>query len=110
MKDTAVLDDIKTDEKTESDLNKVVKILLDDNYKRRKTILSNRQVSPITVLDVLAQIYEVEFLKVFCDNYSEWRTSGDGGKGRQDIVEITKYSIERENQRQRDILEAMGRR
>lgn len=91
-KGSAVLDDIRQDGRQSSDFSKVVDILLNDKHKRRKTILvSNRQVSKITSLDVIAQIYDIPFLKAWVNNFAEWRTSGDGGKGRQDIVEISKF-------------------
>jgi hypothetical protein len=93
MNDTepAVLDDIDSLVQDQSDFSKVVEILLNDNYKRRKTILHTRQVSKITTIDVLSQIWDITFLKEWINNYSEWRTSGDGGRGRNDIVDISKF-------------------
>lgn len=91
--DSAVLQDlIKKEEKEQtSDFWKTNELLLNDKFKRRKTILNNTQVPDITTIDVLAQIYDIEFLQLWIDSYGEWRTSGDGGKGRQDIVEISKF-------------------
>ena len=109
MAETGVIEDILTDSKDETDLAKVVDILLNSRHKRRKTILRNRQVSSLTTMDVLAQIYDIPFLKQWVDNYTEWRTSGDGGQGRKDIVDITKFSIERQNRMQDRVLDAMQR-
>ena len=108
--DPSVVDDIKPVGDTISDLSKVVDILLNDKYKKRKTILSNRQVPSLTTLEVLAQLYDIEFLKHWVDSYGEWRTSGDGGKGRKDIVDITKFSLDREESRHNDMMNALGRR
>lgn len=91
---SSVMDDMGKDEKRSevSDFSKTVEILLDSKHKRRKTILNNnKQVALITSLDVIAQLYDITFLKQWIDNYAEWRTSGDKGKGRQDIVDISKF-------------------
>jgi hypothetical protein len=89
---SSIMEDVITvDEDRPSDFSKVVDILLNDSYKRRKTILNNRQVAKITTIDVISQIYDIPFLKSWVNNFGEWRTSGDNGKGRQDIVEISKF-------------------
>lgn len=77
----------------DTDFSKVSQLLLNEDYKRRKTILENFQVAPITTISVIAQIYDIPFLKQWVDEFSEWRTSGDGGKGRQDIVDISKAAV-----------------
>ena len=87
-----------------SDFSKVVDILLNDNYKRRKTILNNRQVGKITTIDILSQIYDITFLKNWVNNFAEWRTSGDNGKGRQDIVEISKHQYAEMKEQREELL------
>jgi len=101
---SAVLDDIQKEEKEVSDFSKVVDILLNDKYKRRKTILNNTQVAYITSLDVVAQIYDITFLKHWVNGYAEWRTSGDNGKGRQDIVDISKFHYDELQKRDDQLL------
>jgi hypothetical protein len=111
VRKTAIEDDISHESRDAvSDLSNVVDILLNDSYKRRKTILDNRQVTKLTIIDVLSQLYDIEFLKEFVSYYSQWRTSGDKGKGRQDIVDITKFSIEREDQKMKEVIDSLGRR
>lgn len=107
-KESSVIQDtIIGETKPDSDFSKVVETLLNDRHRRRKTILSNRQVSPITTLDVIGQIYDLPFLKKWVKTFSEWRTSGDGGKGRNDIVEISKFHYDQEQQRNSDLLDAV---
>ena len=89
--DSSIMDDIIEAKEKESDYAKVVAILLDNRFKRRKTILTNAQVPKITTLDVIATLYRIVWLKRWCNTYGESRTSGDGGKGRNDIVEISKF-------------------
>jgi len=106
--DTSIEDDIEPDSKDtgKTDLRQVSELLMDGRYRRRKTILTDRQITKLTTLDVVAQIYDIEFLKNWVNFYAEWRTSG-GGKGRQDIVDITKFSYKKEKEFQSEILSLM---
>ena len=89
--ESSVLDDIFYERQEVSDFSKVTELLMNNRFKRRKTILSNRQVAKLTTIDVLSQIYDIQFLKHWVNYYAEWRTSGDKGKGRKDIVDISKF-------------------
>lgn len=87
-------DDLQPDSynvQEQTDFSKVVDLLLNDRYKRRKTILQTFQVAPLTTIDVMSIIYDIPFLKMWVRHFAEWRTSGDGGKGRKDIVDISKF-------------------
>lgn len=102
---TAIIDDIRKEGKEKSDFSQVVETLLNDKYKRRKTILNdNRQVTKLTTIDVIAQIYDIGFLKQWVNNYAEWRTSGDKGKGRQDIVDISKAHYDEIREQNRELM------
>lgn len=101
---TSVQDDLIKSNDKKSDLQETIDTLMNDKYKRRKTILNNEQVPLITSLDVIAQIYDMPFLKAWVDWYAEWRTSGDNGIGRQNIVDIAKWNSEKENARYTDML------
>ena len=83
---------------------------MDDRFKRRKTILTNEQVSRINNIDVLSQIYDIDFLRLWVNNWAEWRTSGDGGKGRNDIVKITQSRKDEYVEREHRFLDALRRR
>jgi len=102
-------DEIIKGQEEKSELAKVVEILLNEKWKRRKTRLRNRTIPALTTIDTLAQIYDVKFLQVWIDGYTEYVTSTDG-KGRQEIVDITKFTIDKESQRDKAMIEAMGRR
>ena len=108
-KEFAFEDDIQEENKSVSDLARVSQLLLDNRFKRRKTNLHQRMMSAITTLDVLAQIYDIDFIKLWVSNYCEYLTS-EGGQGRKDIVDITKFSIERENAFRTNMAELMGKR
>lgn len=92
-------DDLHKVTDTKSDLSKVTEILLNAKWQRRKTILRDRIISALATLETIAKIWDVEFLNQWIPYYCEYLTSRDG-KGRQDIVDITKFSIDRENQRE----------
>jgi len=105
--DTSVADDLKnvtTDSK--SDHEKTVEMLMNGNYKRRKTIIPIKKVSLLTTLDVISQLRDVTFLKLFIDDYLEYLTSV-GGIGRQDIVKISVYSGEQSEKRNSELLEIL---
>jgi len=109
-KQPAVVNDlIPVNSDKKSDLSNVVDILLNDDYSKRKTILAKKQIATLTTLDVLGQIYDIQFLKEWVQSYSEWRTSSEG-QGRKDVVDITKFRLEQEDKRQQELLNAMGRR
>jgi len=110
---SSIEDDLKNDiiegEKSKTELQAVVEILLNEKFKRRKTRLKDRTVPALTTIDVIAQIYDVEWLREWIDGYTEYVTSV-GGKGRQEIVDITKFTIDKEAQKQQQLLEVLGRR
>ena len=110
-KTSSVLEDIqKVRSKEKSDFKETVETLMDDKYKRRKTILDNEQVYYLSVLDVIAQFYDIDFLRTWIDDYAEWRTSGDSGKGRQDIVDIAKFNKWSDDMNRQSYVDALQRR
>lgn len=102
-------DEIIVGEPDKSELSKVVDTLLNEKWKRRKTRLRPRQTSALATLDTLAQIYDIPFLLQWVDGYTEYLTS-EGGMGRQEIVDITKYTLDKEVSRQQALLEGLGKR
>jgi len=108
-----VEEDLKNDlmqgREEKSELAKVVEILLNEKWKRRKTRLRNRTIPNLTTCDTLAQIYDVKFLQYWIDGYTEYVTSLEG-KGRQEIVDITKFTIDKQTQKEKQILEMMGKK
>lgn len=106
----SILDTLQVKKQDEqSDLSKATELLLNEKWRRRKTNIRSRSSSALSTIDTIAQLYDVTFLKQWVDAYTEYVTSVDG-KGRQDIVDITKFSIERQDQRQKELMEVLGRR
>jgi hypothetical protein len=101
--------DIQPQGVKETDLAKVTEILLNEKWYRRKSILPLRVMATITTLDTIAQIYDITWLKDWIRKYCEYLTSQEG-KGRQDIVDITKFSIDKKAESDKAFLEVMGRR
>lgn len=107
---TSVIDELfKENENKRSDFSETVYLLLNDKFKRRKTILSDRQVSLLTSFDVIAQVYDVDFLKLWVDWFAEWKTSGNNGIGRKDIVEISKYNYAEKQKQNSELMELLKR-
>ena len=86
-----VLDEVPQGLPENSDFWRVTEMLLDENYKRRKTILSKRQVPKLTTIDVIAYIHDIPWLQQWVDKYTEYKTSLDGQRTK-DIVGITKFN------------------
>ena len=102
-------DDIIHTKDSPSELARVTEILLNEQWGRRKTNLHDRLVSAISTLDTLSQIYKIQFLQTWIPSYCEYLTSV-GGKGRQDIVDITKYRIDQDREKYNDMLGLMGKK
>lgn len=77
-----------TGDRQPSDLILSLNMLLDDKNIKGKTILDNRQVTAITLMNWGGQVYDIPFLNEFVNNWCRYRISGDGGKGRQDLIAI----------------------
>ena len=60
-------------------------------------------ISAITTLEVLAQMYDIEFLKNWIDWYCEFLTSS-GGVGRKDIVDMFKFAHTQNEKNQEQLL------
>jgi len=110
---SSIEDDLKNDilkgEEQKSDISKTSELLLNEKYKRRKTILQPRQVFALSRIDTFAQIWDVQFFKTFYDSETEHLTSVKG-QGRRDIVDIVKYNIERQDNNRKELLEALGKK
>ena len=111
-KQTSVTEDIKhVLGKDESDYSKVADLLLNEKFKRRKTVLNNaRQVGLLSALDTISQLYDIPFLKQYIDFYAQWLTSIEA-RGRNDIVDISKFRFEEQDKFNSQLLElARGNR
>jgi transcriptional regulator with XRE-family HTH domain len=101
--------DVERGDEIKSDLLGVVTLLYNEKYKRRKTRLRGRTIPSLTTVDTLAQIYDVEWLQYWIEGYTEFITSLDG-KGRQEVVDIAKYSIDKQDKRDKQLIEMLGKR
>lgn len=110
---SSITDDLKDDiirgEQAKSDLANTSELLLNEKWRKRKTILRDRTIPTLTTLETIADLYDVKWLRDWIDSYTEYVTSIDG-RGRQDIVDIAKYSIDKETSMRKELLEAMGKR
>lgn len=102
LQKTSVTKDIQiTNEKLPSDLIQSLTMLLDDKNIKGKTILNNRQVTAITLMNWAGQVYDIPFLQEFVYNWCRYRISGDNGKGRSDVIAIAQ-AIRLERKQERD--------
>lgn len=107
---TAIEKDIViTGNKQPSDLILSLNMLLDDKNIKGKTILDNRQVTAITLMNWGGQVYDIPFLNEFVHNWCRYRISGDGGKGRQDLIAIAQAIQLEKKERDDSLLERLKR-
>jgi len=105
---TGVIKDIKREsDRKKSDYQRTIELLMNDDYQRRKTNVSPQQVSIINTLDVIAQLYEIDFLKLWVDGFGQWRTSVSG-KGREDIVKIGMAQYEQMEKHNQELMNMLG--
>lgn len=111
--ESSAVDDLKEEiiksEQAKTDLANASELLLNEKWRRRKTILRERVIANLTTLENLANLYDVVWLKEWINNHTEYVTSV-GGQGRKDIVDITKYSIDKEDARHKELIDLLGRR
>jgi hypothetical protein len=99
---TAIEKDIVIDNvKPPSDLIQSLTMLLDEKNIKGKTILNNRQVTALTLMNWAGQVYDIPFLNDFVKDWTVYRISGDNGKGRNDLIEIAK-AIQLQKKEDRD--------
>jgi hypothetical protein len=97
-------------ENNKSELINVMEILHSPNNIEGNTILTNPQVIALSVINYLAQVYDVEFYKHFIQLFPRYRISGDDGRGRKELIEIAN-AIRRDKQEERQqYLDILGRR
>ena len=110
---SSINDDLKDDiikgGETKTDLANTCELLLNEKWRKRKTNLRDRSIPALTTLETIAVLYDVEWLRSWIDSYTEYVTS-ESGKGRQDIVDIAKYSIDKETSIRKEMYEFMGKR
>lgn len=100
---------LKESEEHKTDLANTCELLLNEKFRKRKTRLRQRSTSALSTIETIANLYDITFLKEWVNNYTEYVTSIDG-KGRQEIVDIAKYSIDKQKDMNMEILQSLGRR
>lgn len=113
---TAIERDIQQDkeqivtDRGNSDLMRALDSLSNPTCLESGTILTNRQVIALTVINRAAQVYDIKFLKSFVKLFPRYRISGDDGRGRKEIIQIAE-AIQRDKAEQdKRFMEMLGRR
>ena len=90
MSNPSVLDDVNQPFSEESDFSKVVDLMLNPRYRNLKSVIKAGNVHWIAYANMLGQVYDVEFLKGYVEQWLELQVSVKG-RGRDDIVNISKF-------------------
>lgn len=97
-------------ESTHSDLTRAFDHLSNPVNLESGTILSNRQVIALSVINYIAQAYDVNFFRAFVKTFPRYRISGDDGRGRKEIIEIANAIRKDREQEQQRFMELLGRK
>ena len=84
--------------------------MLDDSNIKGKTILDNRQVTAITLMNMYGQTYDIPFLINFVEEWCRYRISGDGGRGREDLIAIAQAIQNSKEKEHNNLLELLQSR
>lgn len=109
-KDIHVNDMQLMNEKSSSDLLRAMEILHNPDNLESNTILNNPQVIAMSVINYLAQAYDVNFYKVFVKTFPRYRISGDDGRGRKEMIEIANAIRRDKEEEHQRFMEILGRR
>ena len=97
-------------EKGSSDLLRAMEILHNPENLESNTILNNPQVIAMSVINYLAQAYDINFFKVFIKTFPRYRISGDDGRGRKEMIEIANAIRRDKEEEHQRFMEVLGRR
>jgi hypothetical protein len=96
MTKTAIENDIQngdvhfSSDRNESDLITAMEILRSPDNLESNTILSNKQVNALSLMNWASQVYDIDFFKHYVALFPKYRISGDDGRGRKELIEIAK--------------------
>lgn len=109
QEETAVDRDIhKSDNIQKTDLMNSLYLMLNDKNLEGKTILNNRQVVAISMMNWGGQVYGIDFLKEFVAKFSRYRISGDNGIGRQQLIDIAKAIQLQKEKEHENLMQALS--
>jgi hypothetical protein len=93
-----------------SDLIKTLEILSNPLNVEGNTILTNRQVIALSVINWGSQVYDIKFFKSFVKLFPRYRISGDDGRGRKELIQIAEAIQRDKAQQENRFMEMLGRR
>jgi len=75
-------------ESRSSELLKAIDYLQNVKNIESNTILTNKQVNALALMNWASQVYDIQFFKHYVALFPKYRISGDDGKGRKQIIQI----------------------
>lgn len=110
MVESSIIDQlIKKEDKQKTDLINSLEMLINDKFIEGKTILDNKQVTAITLMNWAGQVYDIPFLRSFVGTWVKYRISGDNGRGRGEIIQIAQAIQLKEQQDIEKMREMLGK-
>lgn len=113
---TSIEDDLKTGKiqfeqsKHHSDLMDALNSLKNPEHLESNTILTNRQVNALALMDWASHAFDIEFFKHYVSLFPRYRISGDNGRGRTEIIKIAEAIRVEKEVENRALIEAISSR
>lgn len=74
------------------------------------TILTNKQVNALSLMNWAGQVYDIEFFKHYVSLFPKYRISGDNGIGRKQTIQIAEAIRKEKMEENNRLFEILGRR
>lgn len=93
-----------------SDLMRAFDSLSNPINMESNTILTNKQVIALSMINWASQVYDIEFFKHFVQLFPRYRISGDDGRGRKELIQIAEAMQKDKMEQNNRFMELLGRR
>jgi len=97
-------------DKNTTDLMRALELLHNPTNLEANTILTNRQVIALSVINWGSQIYDIKFFQHFIKLFPRYRISGDDGRGRKELIQIAEAIRRDKEEEHKRMMELIGRR
>jgi hypothetical protein len=93
-----------------SELIQAMRILHSSENIESNTILTNKQVNALSLMNWASQVYRINFFKHYVSLFPKYRISGDDGRGRSELIQIASAIQQAQQNKDDRLYEMLGKR
>lgn len=93
-----------------SELIQAMQILHSSDNIESNTILTNKQVNALSLMNWAAQVYAINFFKHYVSLFPKYRISGDDGRGRTELIQIASAIQQAQQNKDDRLFDMLGKR